>query len=120
MLYQGTETTELSVSNLLFKLKPDILLWKISLTISSLQDDILSNGTSDLLIKKNEPPLNGTCFVDKNKGYALETYFLIKCLDWIDIDGFIARYEYFGSIFIKKISSFLSKLILFLLFQLLS
>lgn len=90
------------MSNLLFRVKPDVLLWKISLTISILQEDIVANGTSDLLIKKNEPPFNGTCFVDRNKGYALETYFIIKCIDWVDIDGFIAKYEYFG-MFVKYI-----------------
>lgn len=94
--FLGVETTELSVSNKIFKLMPDILLWKISFTITSLQNGILSNGTSDLLIKINELPYNGKCSVDKNKGYALETYFLIKCINWLDNDGYIVKYEYFG------------------------
>ena len=44
----------------------------------------------------NQLPRNGFCDVDLYNGTSLSTTFNIKCLDWIDPDGFIERYEYMG------------------------
>ena len=56
-----------------------------------------------MLLKINQKAFNGTCDVDLQSGYALYTYFIIKCIDWIDIDGYIRRYEFFGIWFITLV-----------------
>ena len=45
----------------------------------------------------NQLPQKGSCSVDTYNGTSLSTTFDIKCVDWIDPDGAIERYEYFGN-----------------------
>lgn len=65
----------------------------------------LVNGSTNMLLKINIAPFNGTCWVDLPRGYAMITYFTITCKNWVDIDGYIVRYEYFGK---KKLFLFIS------------
>lgn len=74
------------------------MYWKVNFTITILTlDSQYASSTQFMTFKINEPPYNGTCSIDLNRGYALVTYFFINCIDWDDIDGFIVRYEYFGN-----------------------
>lgn len=74
------------------------MYWRLDLKISVLTIQNFSvNGTQSLILKINEPPYNGTCSVDLYQGYALYSYFYIKCINWADDDGYVARYEYFGN-----------------------
>lgn len=91
---------ELTVSNKLFEEYSTTYEWKIELSITSYpqgQTYELS-GTASSIYVINKPPYNGACDVDKQEGIALLTYFTISCLNWVDDDGFITRYE-FSSIF---------------------
>ena len=51
---------------------------------------------SSLILKINQLPTNGYCYVAKTNGTSLTTYFDIECTNWIDPDGQIVKYEYMG------------------------
>lgn len=79
---------------------PNVLYFRVDFTVNleSLAG-YKSNGSSSIFLKINQPPTNGSCFIDLASGYAMLTYFSIECVDWVDVDGFITRYEYFGKDF---------------------
>lgn len=54
-------------------------------------------GSTSIFLKINQKPFNGTCTVSPLVGFAMLTYFTITCKNWVDIDGYILRYEYFGN-----------------------
>ncbi len=62
----------------------------------TITNDMITNGTSSLILKINQPPYNGICLLDNLEGTALQTYFTIKCSNWVDADGFITSYEFYG------------------------
>ena len=61
-------------------------------------DGEMLSGLGQIILKTNQAPYNGSCFYVGNQttGYALETYFTVNCTEWIDDDGFIVGYEFFG------------------------
>ena len=67
-------------------------LYKVSLSITS--DNV--TGVSSAVYKGNSLPMGGTCSVDLTKGIALSTWFTITCMGWYDMDGVVARYEFYG------------------------
>ena len=90
-------TIELSVSSILFGLYGKCFYWKVDFQIQTFKYGIWINSTSSMTLKINQAPINGTCFVDLLNGYALSTIFTITCMNWVDIDGYITRYEYFAA-----------------------
>ena len=52
--------------------------------------------STNMILSANQKPYNGHCTVDLSSGYALITYFTITCLDWMDMDGIVVKYEYFS------------------------
>ena len=75
------------------------LYWKIELEISLNSG---ATGVSAIYLKKNQLPDYGNCSVDPHGGLAFDSYFYISCYDWVDVDGYISRYEYFGKYFFKS------------------
>jgi hypothetical protein len=100
----GSKSNELTIRNELFKEEyiPNIQAnyWKIELQINML--DTNKYGSSSIIIKENELPTNGTCSLSPEIGYAMETIFTINCHNWIDPDGTVMKYEFFGYYLIKK------------------
>ena len=76
----------------LFSNYSNALYWKIDFSVNSQT----TSGMASLILKKNFLPTNGYCFVDKNNGTSLSTFFNVICTNWIDPDGSIATYEYMG------------------------
>ena len=89
-------TLELSISSIVFQLYGKCLYWKVDFQIQTFKYGIWLNTTTSMILKINQAPINGTCSVDLLEGYALSTLFTITCLNWVDIDGYITRYEYFA------------------------
>lgn len=88
------------ISSDLFKSLSTIIYWKIEFKVVANYTAVFAlNGSTQMILKINEPPSNGTCAVDPPSGYALIDYFQIKCIDWLDTDGLIVRYEFFGKNF---------------------
>ena len=96
--FKGLDTSELALFTSLFVNYTDVLYWKLDFTVNNQ----ITIGKASLILKKNFLPTNGNCFVDKNNGTSLSTYFNVICTNWIDPDGSIATYEYMG-IYIKFI-----------------
>jgi len=90
----GAQTSELTLSSSLFLSNPTILFWKVELTAEVSQGVF---GTSSIILKTNKLPYNGNCYVDKLVGVSLSDYFNIRCENWIDSDGTIQTYEFFGN-----------------------
>ena len=57
------------------------------------------SGQSSIVLKTNQLPYNGYCYVDKLSGISLSDYFHIRCENWLDRDGTIQTYELFGKLF---------------------
>lgn len=65
--------------------------------MTTISNKTQKTGTNTIILKTNQNPYNGTCFVDPLRGRALETIFTIECTDWIDDDGYIIFYRFIGS-----------------------
>lgn len=89
----GAQTNELTLSSSLFLLNPLVLFWRVEFKTTVNQR---VSGTSSIILKTNKLPYNGYCYVDKQTGVSLNDYFNIKCENWIDQDGTIQTYEFFG------------------------
>jgi hypothetical protein len=89
----GERTSELSLSSSLFLSNPSVALWKVELKITI---DQAVFGAASIVLKPNQLPYNGICYVDKFSGISLADFFNIFCQNWIDPDGSIQTYEYFG------------------------
>jgi len=90
----GAQTNELALSSSLFLLNPLVLFWRVEFKTTVNQR---VSGTSSIIMKTNKLPYNGYCYVDKQSGISLSDYFHIKCENWIDPDGTIQTYEFFGN-----------------------
>lgn len=85
------------MSRLLFQAYANTTYWKVELLTTTIVNGESKSGIGKIVLKTNQPPYNGSCSVVTNsKGYALETNFTINCTGWIDDDGFVSIYEYFG------------------------
>lgn len=49
-----------------------------------------------IFFKVNQPPENGTCFIDPKEGYSVITEFQINCEDWVDPEDKIKQYTVAG------------------------
>lgn len=74
--------------------------WKVELTVSTTTNGVTTNGTNSIILKRNQVPYNGMCSLQNSTGYALQTMFVINCTKWIDADGFIISYKFYGNLFI--------------------
>lgn len=80
----------------MFQNYPTALFWKVELIVNKNQQ---LNGVSSLTLLVNQLPKSGFCQVDQYFGVSLSTIFNISCFNFIDPDGVVARYEFFGKIF---------------------
>jgi hypothetical protein len=78
----------------LFQSNPDIAFWRVDLTLTI---DKFMQGESSITLLLNQLPRNGYCYVSPSNGISLSTWFNLKCLNWVDPDGYIDRYEFFGN-----------------------
>ena len=102
----GSKTNELTIFNSLFDTFNYLNYWRIYFdTIANYKDSETVIGSNFINFKVNQKPFNGTCTIDSPKGFAFYTLFRIECLNWLDSDGYISRYEYFSKIF-SQIESF--------------
>jgi hypothetical protein len=67
--------------------------WKVLYT-ATVSSTII--GSSAIVFQINQLPYGGNCKVDLYSGIALSTYFTISCYNWIDPDGQVAMYEFYG------------------------
>lgn len=90
---------ELNAQSSLFLENPSIYLWKFEFTLTSTTPaNGIATGQSSMVVLVNQLPYGGTCTVTPTTGIALNTTFTIDCSSWLDDDGDIYEYAYFGII----------------------
>jgi hypothetical protein len=58
----------------------------------------ITAATASIALLVNQPPANGNCFVTP-KSQSSSEYFNITCTNWVDTDGQVVRYEFYGKYF---------------------
>ena len=82
----------------LFANYSNVLFWKVDFYVSTVDTlNQVNTGMGSLTLLVNNLPYGGYCYVDKYNGTSLSTLFNVKCVNWLDKDGFVAHYEYFGN-----------------------
>ena len=72
-------------------------VWKIESNIDlvTFTNETLSASTS-MIFYVNYSPIYGDCTVSPNTG-TTNTFFLVNCNNWIDTDGSVVSYSYYGN-----------------------
>jgi len=87
----------IQISSLLFHAYENTTYWKVMLLTDTIIGNQKKSGTGVIILKTNETPYNGSCIITTNTtGYALESNFTVFCYDWMDSDGYITSYEFYG------------------------
>jgi hypothetical protein len=95
-LFEVSKKNELVVSSSFFGNYSEHKLWKIELEILiDLNNDTII-GAASLNFKMNTLPRGGYCNVSTDNGTSLETLYYIMCQEWVDDEGKIEAYEFFG------------------------
>ena len=104
----GQQTDELKIKRTLFE--NSAFYWKVDLTARS--GLLQANNSATMLFVINQKPTGGSCSVNGiDSGYAMSTVFSFRCSNWIDPDGVVTRYEFFGnfSILLRELNIFCYK-----------
>lgn len=73
--------------------------WKIDFTVKAISENVgVSIGSSSLILALNQLPYGGSCKISPTSGFAYYTNFTLNCSNWIDSDGNIKKYEFFGQL----------------------
>jgi hypothetical protein len=103
-LYLIVNGSRLEISSLLFDYYSNTTYWRIVANADTTDKNEIKSGTGAIILKTNQSPYNGTCQIDNYVGYPLETNFTITCSRWIDDDGYITQYEFWGESKYKSIN----------------
>ena len=77
----------------IFRDHPSIIIWKIEFEVIISSRNV--SGKSSMFFFVNFPPRQGYCNVNPDNGTTL-TRFLIKCSDWIDTEGSVSNFAFYG------------------------
>jgi hypothetical protein len=72
---------------------PSIIIWKIELEVKINNQNL--SGKSSMLFFVNFSPRHGYCAVNPENG-TTKTIFGIKCENWIDKEGSVFNFAYYG------------------------
>jgi len=89
----GQSFSDLTLKEELFGNYSSYKYWKIELMITKTGRNV--TGVSSVVFYVNFPPHLGQCFVEPNAGTTL-TQFSINCVDWIDSDGSLVNFAFYG------------------------
>ena len=98
-IIKGSDTQEMALTSALFQNMSEALYWRVDFRIrkvSSTHPNSSSTGLASLYLVVNLLPKNGQCFVNNYTGMSLHTWFKIECVNWVDSDGFVANFQFFG------------------------
>jgi hypothetical protein len=70
-----------------------IIIWKIELELHISSRNV--SGKSSMLFFVNYPPRTGYCTVNPKNG-TTQTLFGIKCANWIDTEGSVFNFAFYG------------------------
>ena len=94
--YYYTENNGLSLTMLenLFSDYSSQTIWKVELV--ALIPSRNASGSSSVMFYVNFPPRSGSCDVNPKNG-STNTLFSISCSNWVDPDGVVVSYAYYGN-----------------------
>ena len=88
---------ELTILPEFFLASPEIKKWKIDFNVlTSSYFGGTAFGVSSITVGINQLPSGGFCTISPVSGISGNTSFSIYCPNWVDPDGYISRYEYYG------------------------
>ena len=97
-----TPNSFLTIRQNLFEDYPSQILWKVELVVNCvLPNNENVNGSTSVLFYVNFPPKSGSCDINPKNG-TTSTQFQIICTNWVDSNGAITKYSFYG----KKINFF--------------
>ena len=91
----GLMSSDLTLTESIFADFPENIIWKIELSIYIASRN--ASGVTSVLFYVNRPPKNGSCILSPTNGFT-STIFKITCLEWIDFDGSLASFAFYGKI----------------------
>ena len=92
----GIMNSNLLVLEKLFKDYPQQVKWKIELATTVIKNaNQTLTGFTSIIFYVNFSPRNGTCDITPKMG-STSNLFTIYCHDWIDTNGNIHSYAYYG------------------------
>jgi hypothetical protein len=92
----GSSNSDLTVFSDTFMKNPKQVIWMIKLNVYISSRNV--SGSFSIVLYVNFPPMSGTCNVNPIS-FTTSTFFTIHCFDWIDQDGFVVSYAYYGICF---------------------
>ena len=93
----GMLNSDLTVLSSLFLDNPKQVIWMVELNIFIPSRNV--SGFSSIILYVNFPPMLGTCSVSPKSG-TVNTLFTFNCFGWIDPDGFLISFAYYGKLLI--------------------
>jgi hypothetical protein len=81
LLFLGTNTTNFTATNQLFVFNLQLNLWRFEVVYGFVSE----TSSSSLNFVINQPPSNGSCFINPQNG-TTSSLFTISCPDWFDDD----------------------------------
>jgi hypothetical protein len=85
--------TSLTVKEDLFKDYPFQKIWKIELSVFVPSKN--KSGSTSIQFYVNFPPQQGSCDINPKQG-STNTLFRISCINWLDSDGILSSFSYYG------------------------
>ena len=91
----GILNSDLTILSNLFMDNPKQVIWMVELNTYISSRNV--SGSSSIILYVNFPPMSGTCAISPTSGTD-ETLFTISCYGWIDPDGFLISFAYYGKL----------------------
>jgi hypothetical protein len=85
--------TDLTIKEELFQDFPSQTIWKVELNVYIPSKN--TSGSASIIFLVNFPPRNGLCDINPKNG-TTDTLFSISCWNWIDTDGHLDSFAYYG------------------------
>jgi len=91
------QTTYLTIKEELFHDFSPQNIWKIDLNVFVPSKN--TSGMASIIFYVNFPPISGSCDINPKNG-TTNTLFEILCSNWIDSDGYLDSYAFYGSFYL--------------------
>jgi hypothetical protein len=88
--------TDLTIKEELFEGFTSQTIWKVELNVYIPSNN--TSGSTSILFQVNYPPRNGLCDINPKNG-TTNTLFSISCWNWVDTDGHLDSFAYYGKHF---------------------
>ena len=91
-----TPNSFLTIRQSLFEDFPSQIIWKVELVVNCVSPNNENvNGSTSLIFYVNYPPKSGSCDIYPKNG-TTSTQFQIICINWVDSNGVVIKYSFYG------------------------